>query len=372
MKASAVIAAAGSSQRMGGSIPKQYLMCEDLPVLIRSVKAFCHIEDICEICISIPAGDAPYVEELLRRFGCLDEKPVKLSAGGSTRQQSVRAALEKLDPGSDFVLVHDGARPFVSADVINRVLGALKEGKSAVIPAVTPKSTIRTAERTLDRSSLFEVQTPQGFDLKLLRQAFEKAAEDGFTGTDEAGLTERLGIPTAIVQGEYANIKITTPEDMPMTVRCGTGYDVHRLVPGRRLMLGCVEIPYEKGLSGHSDADVIAHALADAMLGAAALGDIGKIFPDSSPETEGMSGSRILSETAALLRSRGFTLISADATLVAQRPKVAPYVPAMRQAVAAALGLDEGRVSIKATTEEGLGFTGSGEGMAAQAIVTVR
>ena len=240
MKASAVIAAAGSSVRMGGSIPKQYLMCEDLPVLIRSVKAFCHIEDISEICISIPPGDEERVDALLERYGCRGPKPIRLVPGGATRQQSVLAALEKLDPGSDLVLVHDGARPFVSAAVIGRVLDALKEGSAAVIPAVTPKSTIRTAEKTLDRSSLSEVQTPQGFRRDLLLQAFRKAEADGFTGTDEAGLTERMGISTRIVQGEYANIKITTPEDMPQMMRCGTGYDVHRLVSGRRLMLGCV------------------------------------------------------------------------------------------------------------------------------------
>jgi len=237
---------------------------------------------------------------------------------------------------------------------------------------VAPRYTIRTAETTLDRSKLYEVQTPQGFRTDILKKAYEKAAADGFSATDDAGVTEHYGIMTHIVEGDYANIKITTPGDFPQSVRVGTGYDVHRLVPGRPLMLGCVHVPYELGLLGHSDADVIAHAIADALLGAAALGDIGKHFPDNSADTEGMAGSEILRRTAGILRSAGFTIINTDATLVAERPKVSKYTEAMQQAVAEALGIEKDQVGIKATTEEGLGLTGSGEAMAAHAVASIK
>jgi len=370
LKASVIIAAAGSSSRMGGSVPKQYLMLKDLPVLIRTVKAFCDVKRISRIVITVPGGDEPYVRGLLERYLPDPGIPIETVEGGASRQESVMNALDKAG-GADCVLVHDGARPFVSEALIERVLDALGGGAGSVVPGVTPKSTIRTEDETLDRSRLYEVQTPQGFRTELLREAYAAGARDGFEATDDASLVERLGVRTLIVPGEYSNIKITTAEDMPEQMRTGTGYDVHRLVEGRKLMLGCVEIPYERGLLGHSDADVIAHAIADALLGAAALGDIGKIFPDSSPDTEGMPGSVLLEKTAQLLASSGFTIVGADATLVAEKPKVSPYTELMRERIAAALGIEKSAVSVKATTEEGLGFTGSGAGMACQAVATV-
>lgn len=368
MKTAVIVTAAGASRRMGGSIPKQYLDLNGLTVLQRSVKAFCDFKKDFFICVTVPAGDTDYVRRMLDGAGLVADLIVE---GGETRQISVYNALKALPEDTETVLIHDGARPFVTPQVIAGVLDALKD-HDAVVPGVTPKNTIRTAEATLDRSSLYEVQTPQGFSYPILMKANEKAFEDGFSATDDASLAERAGASVFISPGDYANIKITTPEDIPVTVRTGMGYDVHRLVPGRRLFLGCVEIPYEKGLLGHSDADVVSHAIADAILGAAALGDIGRHFPDKDPQYEGMSGAEILHKTSEILHSAGFTLVNADATLVAEKPKIAPYAAQMNRNTAAALGVPENCVSIKATTEEGLGISGSGDAMAAYAVATVR
>ncbi|MBQ9911881.1 MAG: 2-C-methyl-D-erythritol 2,4-cyclodiphosphate synthase [Firmicutes bacterium] len=347
-KFAVVIPAAGRSTRMGGR-KKENIVIGDMTVLDHVRKAF---ESFDRIVVVGPGGDVP---------------------GGERRQDSVMNGLAALGDEYEFVLVHDGARPFVSADVIERVRDALLSGSDAVIPCVRPKDTIRTADRTLDRSSLYAVQTPQGFKLDVLRRCYEIVKEDGVDVTDDASAVEYCGYKVDIVEGDYANLKITTPEDLPSEnrVRFGTGYDLHKLVEGRTLWLGCVEIPFEKGLLGHSDADIIAHAIADAMLGAAALGDIGKHFPDTAAETEGMSGERILSETAEILKKNGFEVKSVDATLIAQRPKISPYTDKMRAAIAKALGIDISKVSVKATTEEGMGPTGEGLAMAAYAAATV-
>ena len=366
-KISVIIAAAGSSRRMGGGLPKQYRMCENLPVLVRAVRVFRACPDISEIVVSVPRGDTEYCRELLGRYGLTD---LIISEGGAERMDSVYAALNLVSADSDLVLVHDGARPFVTEDVINRVIEGLKVSE-AVIPCVPPKNTIRTADRTLDRSMLYEVQTPQGFRADTLRRAYDAAMAEGFKGTDEASLTEHIGAKTAIVEGDYRNIKITTAEDLPLITRTGIGYDVHRLTAGRPLMLGCIEVPFDRGLLGHSDADVLSHAIADALLGAAAMGDIGKHFPDNDPSCEGMSGRELLSRTASLLAGRGFTITCIDATLVAEKPKVSKLTDAMCAAVAEALGIEKEAVSVKATTEEGLGISGGGDAMAAYAVANV-
>ena len=364
---------------MGGNVPKQYLLVEDLPVLVRTVRVFCALKAVADIPVMCPPGDRKYCEDLLAEHlhACTSGvgvfPRVLVREGGATRQQTVEKGVAELCGKADLILVHDGARPFVSAEVIGGVIDALKKGAEAAVPCVKPKSTIRTAEKTLDRGSLYEVQTPQGFKAEVLQKALKKAAEDGFSGTDEASLAERIGAAITITEGSYANIKITTPEDLPMKdIRCGNGYDVHRLVVGRKLMLGCVEIPFEKGLLGHSDADVCAHAIADALLGAAALRDIGYHFPDNSTETEGMSGGLLLSKTAQLLENACFTIVNIDATIVAQRPKLAPYIEQMRAATANALGIPVRSVGIKATTEEGLGITGSGEAISAFATAAIK
>jgi 2-C-methyl-D-erythritol 4-phosphate cytidylyltransferase/2-C-methyl-D-erythritol 2,4-cyclodiphosphate synthase len=369
-----IIAAAGSSRRMGGPLPKQYMICDDAPVLVKAIRAFCDFEEIRDIVLV--CDDAERCRQVLAPYGLLDR--VTVVTGGRERQDSIAAGLAAVPADAGYVLVHDAARPFVSKDVIRGVLDCLERADGAV-PCVRPKSTVRTKERTLDRSALYEVQTPQGFRAGLLRDAYAFAASDGFSGTDDAGVVEHyvqacgLNAEIAIAEGDYANIKITTPEDLPAMedIRTGTGYDVHRLAAGRPLMLACVRVPFEMGLLGHSDADVVSHAIADAILGAAALGDIGKLFPDSDPAFEGMPGSVLLEKTAEILRGAGFTLINVDATLIAERPKVAPYTAQMRENCAKALGISPERISIKATTQEGLGITAQG-GMAAMASATVR
>ena len=387
---SVIIAAAGSGTRMSGSVKKQYRKVENLTVLEKTVKAFCTFGDEnknsqnCddfEFVIAGPAEDLDYIKSLFSDAG-YDNARFKVVAGGDTRGQSVQNALRVCE--GEYVLVHDAARCFIGQDVIRRVVDTLLgtgEGQerdcpqsraSAVIPCVKPKSTIRTADETLKRDELFEVQTPQGFKKEILLKAFEKANEDGFVGTDEGSLIDHLGIKPIIVEGDYKNIKITTEDDMPHDIRVGYGYDVHKLVEGRKLMLGCVEVPYEKGLLGHSDADVLVHAIADALLGAAGLRDIGYYFPDNAKETEGMPGSILLEKVLALVTEAGYTINNIDGTIVAQSPKLSPYIEEMKKQIANVLHLEPGCVAVKATTEEGLGITGTGDAMAAHAVCTVK
>ena len=344
-----IIPAAGRSTRMGGR-KKENILIGDKTVLEHAKAAF---EGFDRVVVVGPGGDVP---------------------GGERRQDSVRNGLAVLGDDIDYVLVHDGARPFVSKEVIERVKEALLSGSEGVVPCVRPKDTIRTKDKALVRSELYAVQTPQGFKLDLLKKCYDKVTGDGIEITDDASALDYCGYKVDIVEGDYANYKITTPEDLPIEcrLRYGNGYDLHRLVEGRPLMLGCINVPFEKGLLGHSDADVIAHAIADAMLGAAALGDIGKHFPDTSDDTEGMSGEEILSKTVQILKSQGFTVQCVDATFIAQRPKVAPYIGMMREAIARAIGIDKEKVSVKATTEEGLGPTGEGLAMAAYATAIVK
>jgi 2-C-methyl-D-erythritol 4-phosphate cytidylyltransferase/2-C-methyl-D-erythritol 2,4-cyclodiphosphate synthase len=215
------------------------------------------------------------------------------------------------------------------------------------------------------------VQTPQGFDVALIREAYAAAEGEGFLGTDDGGLAERAGHPVTIVEGSYRNIKITTQEDLPMETRIGTGFDVHRLTEGRKLVLCGIEIPFEKGLLGHSDADVAVHALMDAMLGAAAMGDIGRHFPDTDDAYKGISSMILLQKVRELIEQEGFRLGNADITIMAQRPKLSPYIEKMRTNIAAVLGMDAGSINVKATTTEKLGFVGRQEGIAAEAVCTI-
>lgn len=365
-KVAVIIAAAGSGHRMGGGVLKQYIKIDGIAASIRATRVFLACEEVDYVVYVAESTSAIKPED----FGATTKKIV-IVQGAKRRQDSVYNGLLGIPADSDIVLVHDGARPFVSQKVISNVLtGVLENG--AAIPCVSPKATIRTEEQTLDRSTLYEVQTPQGFLKPTLLQAFEKAISDGVEATDEASLVELLGIKVSLVAGEYGNIKITTREDLPLQYRTGFGYDVHRLTPGRELWLGCVNIPYKQGLLGHSDADVIVHAIADALLGAAALGDIGRHFPDTEKAYEGMSGARLLALTRALIEAAGFTISSIDATLSCEQPKISPYVDEMRAKIGRALGLDISNVSVKATTQEGLGFSGRGEGMAAFAIATIK
>ena len=378
-KVTVIVVAAGRGSRFGGDLPKQFLKIGEKTVLERAIEPF---QDHPAVDGIIVVASEEYLEHC-RRLCSRFDKTEAVVCGGEQRQDSVFACLERVEDG--LVMVHDGARPSVTQDVIDRVIdGAYNHGAS--VPCVPVKDTIRQMKDSggllsanLDRSSLFCVQTPQGFHTQILKRAYEKAKTDGFVGTDDAGLVERLGEPVSITEGDYANIKITTREDLSeqtagrrnlnkMDMRIGSGYDVHQLTEGRKLILGGVDIPYEKGLLGHSDADVLLPALMDALLGAAALGDIGKHFPDTDERYKGISSIKLLEHVKLLISDSGYSVGNADITVVAQKPKIASYIPAMRKNIAETLGIEIERVNVKGTTTEKLGFVGRCEGIACEAV----
>ena len=381
---SAVLVAAGSSTRMG--FDKLSFDLGGETVLHRSIRAFDQCPQIGEI-VLVAGKNRAFVEQ--QAVGCT--KPVQIVTGGATRAESAKNGV--LATHGELVAVHDAARPFVSPAVIAAVLEAAARCGAAA-PAVPVKDTIKQAvpgdgktvpeaclvHSTPDRSTLYAVQTPQCFDrAQYLTALQELDAEKARLVTDDCSLFELAGLPVHLTQGDYVNLKITTKEDLPAaaqnkgenTMRIGHGYDVHRLVEGRKLIMGGVTIPYEKGLLGHSDADVLLHAVSDALLGAAALGDIGKHFPDTDPRYEGADSLMLLREVGRLLDETGYTVGNIDATVLCQAPKLAPHIPAMRQNIANALGLALDDVSVKATTEEHLGFTGEGLGIAAHAVALI-
>ncbi|MBR5488519.1 MAG: 2-C-methyl-D-erythritol 2,4-cyclodiphosphate synthase [Firmicutes bacterium] len=370
-KVTAVIVAAGSGTRMGTDVPKQFLKIGGRTILETTVAVFEKNPYVDDILVLTGRDFVEFCEELCRPF----EKVRSILPGGKERQDTVWEAVRRI-PEGELVLIHDGVRPYVTDAVIEGVLAGAKSAGAAV-PAVASKDTVRQTEaeggsRTLDRKTLFQVQTPQGFASEILRKAYEAAYRDGFLGTDDAGLAERIGQTILLTEGDYANIKITTREDLPMEIRVGTGYDVHRLTEGRKLILGGVDIPYEKGLDGHSDADVIAHALMDALLGAAGLGDIGRHFPDTDPQYKGISSLKLLEIVNQRIHEAGYELGNADVTIIAQRPKLAGYISQMEENLAAVLGADIRQINVKATTTEKLGFTGRGEGIAAEAACIIK
>ena len=380
---SAVLVAAGASTRMG--FDKLSVDLGGETVLHRSIRAFAQCPQVDEI-VLVAGKNRAFVEA--QAADC--KKPVQIVTGGATRAESAKNGV--LAARGTLVAVHDAARPFVSAAVIEAVLDAAKQCGAAA-PAVPVKDTIKQAvrgdgktvpagcrvENTPDRSTLYAVQTPQCFDRAQYLAALEELdAEKARLVTDDCSLFELTGRPVQLTQGDYANRKITTREDLPRPapkeetkMRIGHGYDVHRLVEGRRLILGGVEIPFEKGLLGHSDADVLTHAVMDAVLGAAALGDIGQHFPDNDPAYAGADSLKLAQHVARILSEHGYGIGNIDATLLCLRPKLAPHIPAMRANLAEAFGLPVDAVSVKATTEEHLGFTGEGLGIAAHAVALI-
>ena len=382
-RVSAVLVAAGSSTRMG--FDKLSFDLGGETVLHRSIRAFEQDPLVTEI-VLVAGKNRAFVEQ--QAADCT--KPVQIATGGTTRAESAKNGV--LAAAGELVAVHDAARPFVSQAVITAALEAAARCGAAA-PAVPVKDTIKAAARgngktvpdaclvytTPDRSTLYAVQTPQCFDRAEYLAALEELdAEKARLVTDDCSLFELTGRAVQLTQGDYANYKITTREDLPRPeqkeehkMRIGHGYDVHRLVEGRKLILGGVEVPFEKGLLGHSDADVLAHAVMDAVLGAAALGDIGQHFPDNDPTYSGADSLKLARRVAEILKEHGFRIENIDATLLCQRPKLAPYIPAMRQNLADAFGLPVDAVSVKATTEEHLGFTGEGLGIAAHAVALI-
>ena len=366
--AAALIVAAGASRRMG--FDKLSARIGGMTVLERSLRAFESHPMIDEI-VLVAGKNMETVRQLAERSA----KPCRVVAGGAERCDSVRNGLEAVC--SDLVAVHDAARPYVSEDVITRALSAALECGAAA-PAVPVKDTVKRAENGLvtetpARQTLFAVQTPQCFFTQEYRELLKTTDAAGVT--DDCSVYERAGRPVRLVEGDYANLKITTREDIPeeeKAMRIGHGYDVHRLVEGRKLILGGVEIPFEKGLDGHSDADVLVHAVMDALLGAAALGDIGHLFPDTDAAYKGADSLVLLGRVSEVLREAGYAPVNIDATILCQRPQLAPHIDAMRSNIAARLGMRAEDVSVKATTEEKLGFTGSGEGIAAHAVCLIQ
>lgn len=370
-----IIAAGGIGSRVGSPMPKQFLKIGGRPVIVKATEIFEKMDEIDYIFVATREAYEDHCRELMEQNGL--KKVESVVTGGEKRQDSVFSALQEMNrrkPGVEYVLIHDAARPFISEEVVRNVLEATAE-KGAAVAGVEMTNSVRKlgagSSESVDRRDYISVQTPQGFRKSLLIEAYEKAYDDSFYGTDDAVLVERTGTQIAIVDGEHQNIKITTKEDLPMENRVGTGYDVHRLVPGRKLVLGGIEIPWDKGLEGHSDADVLTHALMDALLGAAGLGDIGLLFPDSDPQYEGISSLVLLEKVRTRLEEAFYQIGNVDVTVIAQEPKIRPYVEAMRDALAEVLEIDRSRVNIKGTTTERLGFTGRGEGIAAEAVASI-
>jgi 2-C-methyl-D-erythritol 4-phosphate cytidylyltransferase/2-C-methyl-D-erythritol 2,4-cyclodiphosphate synthase len=379
-----IIPAAGQGRRMGGPIAKQFLPVHGTPLLVWTVRAFAEHPAIDGIVIAVAPDTVEHVRALLHDSRYAEK--VRLVVGGDERQASVANAVRALPASCDVVLVHDAVRPCVSAELIGRVADAAKQGCATA--ALPMQETVKVVEagvvkQTLDRSRLWSVQTPQGFPRAVLAQAHETMSKN-LSFTDDCSLVEALGHPVRIVQGDPRNLKVTTPADLPIVELylasktassrfpgVGMGYDVHRLVEGRPLVLGGVTIPYQWGLLGHSDADVLLHAVMDALLGAAGLGDIGQHFPDTDPDYAGAVSMDLLHKVDELLRRRGLQPDGVDAVLTAERPKIAPYIPQMRANMAKALQLPLEAVNVKATTSEGMGFVGRCEGMAAQAVARV-
>jgi len=389
----AVVAAAGAGRRMGSGRAKLMREIRGEPVLLLTLKAL-DIPEIKAFFIVLSTADKNEVGRLLD--GKFPGRVMILVNGGEKRQDSVFAGLQAAAgwdgwhvPEKDrLVLIHDGARPLVDRECIRRVIAAAAR-TGAAAAGVPVKDTIkkvgesRTVLETPDRRALWAVQTPQVFSWPVIYNAHIKAKQEGFEGTDDCALVENTGRPVQMITGSYRNLKITTPEDL-LTARAlaggetgpgyrvGQGFDVHRLASGRRLVLSGVEIPGPLGLEGHSDADVAVHAVIDALLGAAGLGDIGEFFPDNDPRFCNIDSCLLLGMVMEEISDAGFVPVNLDLTIIAHRPKLAPYRAEMKKNLAVLLGLKENEVGVKATTTEGLGFTGRGEGIAAQAVVLLR
>jgi len=380
MNCIALVVAAGRGTRFGGAVPKQYLPLAGRPVLRHSLETLAHHPGIDRVGVVFNPDDAALYDGATAGLDLLP--PV---AGGVARQDSVRLGLEsiaELKPA--MVLIHDAARPFLDIATIDKVIGALDETPGA-IPALPLRDTVkrgagRVVAETLDRANLWRVQTPQGFRYGDILAAHRAAG--GLDLTDDAAVAERAGLAVSLVDGSEANFKVTSEDDLREAerrlaaglgdVRTGQGFDVHVFGPGDHLFLCGVKILHDRGLIGHSDADAGLHALTDAILGCIGAGDIGMHFPPSDPQWLGAPSHRFLRHAADLVRARGGAISHVDVTIVCERPKIGPHRAAMVARIAEILGLDPGRVSVKATTTEKLGFTGRGEGLAAQAVATVR
>lgn len=386
MRVAALLLAAGRGERVGARRPKALLQLAGKPLWAHAAEALARSPRVEWVLPVVP-------EEALTEFspdGLSCDAQAKLMAavaGGAERQDSMRVGLAALPAEATLVAVHDAARPLVAAEDIERVIAAAAEGGAALL-AVSATDTIKRARdgivvETPARSECYAAQTPQVFRVALLREAMENAEAGAFLGTDDAELVERLGHRVRVVVGQRSNLKITYPGDLEMAerimgeregnlgsrLRVGQGVDAHQLVAGRPLRLGGVEIPFDRGLEGHSDGDVLLHAIASAYLGAAGAGDLGTHFPSSDPSLEGVDSGDLLRRVVSDLEGAGFALVNLDATVIAQVPRLAPHREAMQKHVADLLGVSPDRVNIKVTSTDRLGALGREEGIAAQAIV---
>ncbi|MPY68494.1 MAG: bifunctional 2-C-methyl-D-erythritol 4-phosphate cytidylyltransferase/2-C-methyl-D-erythritol 2,4-cyclodiphosphate synthase [Alphaproteobacteria bacterium] len=379
-RCAALVLAGGSGRRFGGEVPKQYLPVGGVPVIRRAVEAFMAHASIDRVQLVIRPEDIELYNAVFD--GLALPPPVY---GGDTRQDSARLGLESLVAmAPDSVLIHDGARPFVDAALIDRTLAALA-GASAAVPALPVTDTLKRGDgglvvETVSREGLWRAQTPQGFRFADILAAHRAAAGNALT--DDAMVAEAIGLSIAIVAGSEDNVKITAADDMERAARAlgqgggqtriGMGFDVHRFRDGDHVMLCGIAIPHDKGLEGHSDADAGLHALTDALLGAIGEGDIGTHFPPGEAEWQDAPSDIFLRHAGELVSSRGGVIVNLDLTVICERPKIGPHRAAMQARVAEILGIAPDAVSIKATTTERLGFTGRGEGLAAQAVAAVR
>jgi len=380
MYVSAILAAGGRGLRLGHAQPKQLLEIAGRPILERSVSLLQEHPDVDEVIVALP-------EELVENppaYLLNTTKPLRVVKGGARRQDSVAAAFRLVSDRADVVVVHDAARPFATSGLLTKTIAAAAES-GAALAALEARDTVKkvadgVVSATLDRHTIFLAQTPQAFRRDVLRDALAVSGD----ATDEAALAERAGNPVRIVAGEASNIKVTTPEDLVIaeaigrggkaarTGRAGMGYDLHRFVEGRPLILGGVTIPFDRGLAGHSDADAVCHAVTDAILGAAGAGDIGRHFSDTDPRWKGASSVDLLRRAVEMVHAEGLAVGNVDATVILERPKLAPHIDQMRANLAAVLGVSIDRVSIKGKTNEGLGEIGRGEAIAVHAIALVR
>ena len=380
-KIAAIIVAAGSGSRAGDGPPKQFRLVGGKPVLRHSVDAFAAHPQIDAIVVVVADGQEVDVSQTVA-----GQQNLTIVIGGATRRQSVRNSLQHLQKKREItkVLIHDAARPFLPQKVIDDLIAALESHKAAVPALPVTDSLARshdgaTLSVSESRDGLWRIQTPQAFDLNAICSAHDQwdVAQEA---TDDARMAMAAGFSVALIPGDEHLAKYTFPSDFqpqakhnaPMQIfRTGTGYDVHRLVENEELWLCGIKIEHDKGLSGHSDADVALHALTDAILGAAALGDIGDHFPPSDPQWRGASSDRFLAHAAGLVAAKGYAIANVDVTIICEAPKIGPHREVMRQRVAEILQIDIDAVSIKATTTERLGYTGRGEGIAAQAVATL-
>ena len=376
---------------MKTGLPKQFLELAGEPILVRTLAQVLGVDGLVQVVIALPGAHIPMAKSLLEsrswRF------PVDCVRGGSNRQESVRRALAHARSDADLILVHDAVRPLCDPGLMNRVLDAARK-TGAAVPVIPATETIQRVSRrgrilsTPPREELYAVQTPQCFRARILESSLDRARAAGFQGTDESSIVRWAGHPVTAVPGAENNIKITHPADLKLAelmlkessasagkvstmIRVGQGIDYHRLVEGRRLTLGGVHVPFEKGLEGHSDADVLTHAVCDALLGAAAMGDIGQHFPDTDPAHRDRPSLEFLGVIRLKLLEAGWIVRNVDAVLVAEKPKIAAFVPEMRRRIAESLGIQREQVSVKATTTEGMNAEGHGDGISAQAVALI-